>query len=67
KCFSFWAKMTSDCAICMRVCPFNRDFSKWRHQAWLQLALSPLRKLALRLDKGRGGRRTPAEWSKDAS
>ena len=67
KCFSFWARMTSDCAICMRVCPFNRDFSKWRHQAWLQLALSPLRKLALRLDKGRGGRRTPAEWSKDAS
>ncbi len=67
KCFSFWARMTSDCAICMRVCPFNRDFSKWRHQAWLQLALSPLRKLALQLDKGRGGRRTPAEWSKDAS
>ena len=28
KCFSYWAKLKSDCAICMRVCPFNRDFSK---------------------------------------
>ena len=62
KCFGFWAKLSSDCAICMRVCPFNRDFSKWWHRAWLRLALSPLRALALRLDKGRGGRRKPAEW-----
>ncbi len=62
KCFSFWAKMSSDCAICMRVCPFNRDFSKWHHKMWLRLALSPLRKLALWLDKGRGGRVKPALW-----
>ena len=27
KCFSFWATLSTDCAICMRVCPFNRDFS----------------------------------------
>ncbi|MDF1727908.1 MAG: reductive dehalogenase [Sulfitobacter sp.] len=62
KCFGFWAKMSSDCAICMRVCPFNRDFTKWRHRAWLKLALSPLRRLALWLDRGRGGRRKPADW-----
>ena len=62
KCFGFWAKLSSDCAICMRVCPFNRDFSKWQHRAWLKLALSPLRKVALWLDRNRGKRRKPAEW-----
>lgn len=61
-CFGFWAKMASDCAICMRVCPFNRDFSKWRHKIWLKLALSPLRRLALRLDRARGGRVKPGTW-----
>lgn len=62
KCFGFWAKLASDCAICMRVCPFNRDFTKRRHRLWLKLALSPWRKLALKLDKGRGKRRKPADW-----
>ncbi|MBO9452182.1 reductive dehalogenase [Tropicibacter sp. R16_0] len=62
KCFSFWAKLASDCAICMRVCPFNRDYSKQRHRLWLKLALSPLRKLALRLAKDHGGRSKPADW-----
>ncbi len=62
KCFGFWAKLATDCAICMRVCPFNRDFSKRRHRLWLRLALSPLRKLALWLDRGRGGRIKPKHW-----
>ncbi len=62
KCFGFWAKMSSDCAICMRVCPFNRDFGRWQHKLWLKLALSPFRKIALWLDKGRGGRVKPASW-----
>ncbi|MEQ6204090.1 reductive dehalogenase domain-containing protein [Sulfitobacter sp. HNIBRBA2951] len=62
KCFGFWAKMASDCAICMRVCPFNRDFSKRHHRVWLRLALSPARKLALWLDRKRGGRAKPAQW-----
>ena len=62
KCFSFWAKMSSDCAICMRVCPFNRDFTKLQHRLWLKLALSPLRKAALWLDRKRGGRIKPAHW-----
>ena len=62
KCFSFWAKLASDCAICMRVCPFNRDYSKRRHRLWLKLALSPLRKLALRLAKDHGQRSKPADW-----
>lgn len=62
KCFSFWAKMASDCAICMRVCPFNRDYTRLRDRLWLKLALSPLRKLALRLAKNHGGREKPGFW-----
>ncbi|WP_406644859.1 reductive dehalogenase domain-containing protein [Aliisedimentitalea scapharcae] len=62
KCFSFWAKMASDCAICMRVCPFNRDYDRLRDRLWLKLALSPLRKLALRLSKGHGARTKPGDW-----
>lgn len=62
KCFSFWAKMSSDCAICMRVCPFNRDYGKLKHRLWLKLALSPWRKLALRLAKDHGARKKPGEW-----
>ncbi len=61
-CFSFWAKLASDCAICMRVCPFNRDFSKPQHKLWLKLALSPVRRLALWLDRTRGKRTKPADW-----
>ncbi len=62
KCFGFWAKTSTDCAICLRVCPFNRDFRKWQHRAWLKLALLPLRKLALWLDRKRGGRVKPSAW-----
>ncbi len=65
KCFGFWAKTSTDCAICLRVCPFNRDFRKWQHRAWLKLALSPLRKLALWLDRKRGGRVKPSAWWND--
>ncbi|MCR9126784.1 MAG: 4Fe-4S dicluster domain-containing protein [Rhodobacteraceae bacterium] len=62
KCFGFWAKTSTDCAICMRVCPFNRDFARRRHRIWLRLALSPLRRVALWLDRGRGKRVKPAAW-----
>lgn len=62
KCFGFWTKLSSDCAICMRVCPFNRDFSKTTNKLWLKLALSPFRKLALWLDRNRGKRVKPQTW-----
>ncbi|MEL6233604.1 MAG: reductive dehalogenase domain-containing protein [Pseudomonadota bacterium] len=64
KCFGFWTKLASDCAICMRVCPFNRDFSRWHNRLWRWLALSRLRKLALWLDKrsGRARRKRPQAW-----
>jgi hypothetical protein len=40
----------------------NRDYSQTRHRLWLKLALSPLRRLALRLSKSHGGRRKPGDW-----
>ena len=63
-CFGYWTKLASDCAICLRVCPFNRDFSNWINRLWLKLALSPLRKLALWLDdkSGRAARKRPKDW-----
>ncbi len=64
KCFGYWAKLSTDCAICLRVCPFNRDYSRWGNRVWLKLALSPLRRLALWLDdrSGRAGRLKPRDW-----
>lgn len=42
-CFGYWAKLKTDCAICMRVCPFHH-----RNQGtvWYRLATSKFRKLA---------------------
>lgn len=64
KCFGYWAKLSSDCAICLRVCPFNRDYSKVANRWWLKLALSPFRKLALWLDdrSERAKRKKPRDW-----
>jgi len=62
KCFGFWAKLATDCAICMRVCPFNRDFETWGAKLWLKLALSRFRKFALWLDRHGGKRTKPNAW-----
>lgn len=67
KCFSFWAKLASDCAICMRVCPFNRDYDRLQDRLWLKLALSPLRKVALWLARNHGRREKPGNWWKTLS
>jgi reductive dehalogenase len=50
KCFRFWVGQNSDCSICIRICPYNRDFSKWYNRLWRRLAGTRLRKLMLRLD-----------------
>lgn len=50
KCFRFWAGQNSDCSICIRACPYNRDFSKWYNRLWRRLAGTRLRKLMLQLD-----------------
>ena len=61
KCFSFWAAQNSDCSICIRVCPYNRDFSRWQNRLWRALAGTRLRHLMLRLDiRFNARRRKPA-------
>ena len=64
KCFRFWANQNTDCSICVRVCPYNRDYSGWRSRAWRWLAGGGLRRLALWLDRvgGRGKRLAPSRW-----
>ena len=54
-CFGYWAKINSDCSVCIRVCPYTRDTSTWEGRAWLWLSGTRLRKLALWWD-GRSGR-----------
>ena len=64
KCFSYWAKLKSDCAICMRVCPFNRDFSSLINRLWRWLATSRFRRLALWWEERFpvGQRARPGDW-----
>ncbi len=67
KCFGYWAKLRTDCAICMRVCPFNRrahNFSGWLFH---KLATSKTRKIALwwQTRKGLPARLKPKSWWAD--
>jgi reductive dehalogenase len=64
KCFKFWVNMNTDCAICIRVCPYNKDYSKWWNRWAIKLSDSFLRKLLLKLDNwlGYGQRKKPDEW-----
>lgn len=63
-CFGYWVKLASDCAICLRVCPFNRDYARLHNRLWLKIALSPLRRLALAFDdwSKRAERLRPRDW-----
>jgi len=67
KCFGFWAKLKTDCAICMRVCPFNRRYDRIADRLWRWLATSRWRKVAQLWDKWQTSsravsRRKPANW-----
>lgn len=64
KCFGYWAAQNSDCAICIRVCPYNRDFGTRFNRFWRWLAGTRWRRLALWLDArlGHGQRLAPAQW-----
>ncbi|MDG2114082.1 MAG: EAL domain-containing protein, partial [Actinomycetota bacterium] len=63
-CFGYWSKINSDCSVCIRVCPYTRDYSKLYNRLWARLAGSRLRRLALWIDDHRsGGARTSAsDW-----
>lgn len=64
KCFKFWSNQNSDCSICIRVCPYNRDFTKLSNRLWRKLAGTRLRRLALWLDDKciNRGRYTAGWW-----
>jgi len=64
KCFGYWSKINSDCSVCIRVCPYTRDYTQRSNRVWARLAGSRFRKLALRLhDRRSGGKRTSAiDW-----
>lgn len=66
KCFKFWTNQNTDCTICIRVCPYNRDYSKRLNRLWFRLAKGPLRRLALKLDDwfvDRGRKKSTWWWS----
>lgn len=64
RCFSYWAKINTDCAVCVRVCPFTRDYAKAQNRLWLRLAHSRFRRFALYLDRrqSRGNRVSSKKW-----
>ncbi|HXH60500.1 MAG TPA: reductive dehalogenase [Fimbriimonadaceae bacterium] len=63
KCFRFWANQGTDCSICIRVCPYNRDFSKWHNRMWRWLAGTSFRRLALKWhDVSRNSERKKSSW-----
>jgi len=64
KCFAFWAAQNSDCAVCIRVCPYNKDYRHWWHRVARWMAGTRLRKLLLMFDEkvGYGKRVLPKHW-----
>ncbi len=67
KCFGFWAKLRSDCAICMRVCPFNRSYDRFADRLWRRLATGRWRALARWwAERWAAERRTASDWWKGA-
>ncbi|MEE9427738.1 MAG: reductive dehalogenase domain-containing protein [Paracoccaceae bacterium] len=67
-CFGYWAKIRTDCAICMRVCPFNRR-GGFFDRLWVRLAIGKGRRLAMWWINGRGkrDRLKPIDWWKSGS
>lgn len=63
QCFKFWANQGTDCSICIRVCPYNRDFSKMFNRMLRWMLGNRWRRLALWLDaKLKQGERKTAGW-----
>ncbi len=64
KCFGFWAAQNTDCATCIRTCPYNKDYRKWWHRTARWLAGTRLRRLIFALDgyMGYGKRLRPDRW-----
>lgn len=50
KCFKFWIARGTDCANCIRTCPYNKDTSRPWARLWIALLGTPLRRWVLRFD-----------------
>ncbi len=64
KCFGYWAKLKTDCAICMRVCPFNQPPSSLYGKLFVRIATGRFRRFAHWLESKRGlvKRLKPKDW-----
>ena len=63
KCFQYWANQGTDCSICIRVCPYNKDFRKRFNRVLRWMLSNRWRRLALWLDrKLKYGQRKTAGW-----
>ena len=64
KCFDFWAKQVTDCSICLRVCPYSRDYPAPLNRFRIKLMGTFLRRFLLWLDNfcGGGDRKPPSWW-----
>ena len=62
-CFKFWVNQGTDCSICIRVCPYNKDFSRRFNRLLRWMLGNRWRRLALWLDaRLKYGERKPAGW-----
>lgn len=71
KCFNIWANQGTECGICIRVCPYNKNNETWKQRFYFRffrkLAASPFKKLALWLDNKLefDKRQSPNTWWKN--
>ena len=63
-CFGYWSKINSDCAVCVRACPYNREYSQRMNRWWRVLAGTRFRSVALQLHDrlGAGDRLKSKDW-----
>ncbi len=64
KCFGYWVAQNGECAICIRVCTYNKDYTKGWNRIGQRLAGTPLRRfmLCLYVRMGFGKRLKPKRW-----
>lgn len=67
KCFKFWVVKGSDCANCIRTCPYTKDYSRPWSKIMRVLLQTRLRRLALIIDDRMRlhDQYKPSSWWKD--
>ena len=66
KCFEFWARNGSECGNCIRVCPWNKDFSHRLHRMTFHVIknIPSLNRAIVFMDDlfGYGKKMSPEKW-----